>query len=452
MSRLNSLLRRLASPKDRELLDRNPALEVRLRILARIGLRFWWAYLGILVLLAMGTVSAGMDVYHRTEQPQFCGGCHEMGQNFDTWNVSRHKDITCADCHAQPGLLGWVKAKTAGLKQLRVHFTATNISGIRIESNQRTIISDNCSRCHAGLARLGERLGLGVSHRQHLEKGLACITCHTGAFTHPGNRKAAAGGAADGGTTVAEKPAAPKHETDAKGAFEAQFVEVAVCFQCHDGKTKQNDTVVFSAQDETKCLKCHPDAEQAAAHGARSRRGADRKPCLDCHELEKDNAHYQVPTDVGPMCAKCHEQEKHPSKLHQPYRSGECAECHRVMSPTYLFKFGPRPTNTLCIHCHDEIKAVLGAEPVGETDLTDFSDGTTDLHQKHAQELSKKSNDWCFDCHAPHGSDAPKALIRLREPLNAKTTGTFEKKDPGGACTSACHEKKGKLTYAGPGE
>jgi predicted CXXCH cytochrome family protein len=427
MTRFTSILRRLASPQDQQLLDQNPSRGTRFRVLGRVALRFWWAYLGLLFVVSIGTVSAGMDVYHRTESPQFCGACHEMGHNFDTWGESRHKAITCADCHAQPGLTGWVKAKAAGVKQLKVHFSSASISGIKIESSQRDTITANCKRCHGGVARVGERLGLGVSHRQHLDKGMDCVACHTGAFTHPKQLDKA-----DAGT--------PPNEGH---PLEARFVEVAQCFACHDGKTTQGSTTVFDARDESRCLKCHPDADHARAHGARDRKSAERKPCLDCHEHQEGEAHFQV-GKPGAICVKCHEKEQHAS-THSPYKKAECDECHRVMSPAYLFKVGPRPTEALCLDCHPDLDKLLKAEKPDPKKLSGFAKGEDDLHRGHATELREQiGGDWCLSCHAPHASDSERGLLRYRQEPDFRKPGVITLSDEGGTCSGGCHARKDK--------
>lgn len=444
MSRFTSILRRLASSQDKALLDQNPPLRTKLRVVGRIGLRFWWAYLVILFMLSLGTVSAGMDMYHRTESPQFCGACHEMGHNFDSWGESRHKAITCADCHAQTGALGWVKTKTAGLRQLKVHFTAASFGAIRMEENQRGTVDANCRRCHAGVARMGERLGLGVSHRQHLERGMDCIACHTGAFTHP-KRPTLDGGVAP----EPEEKSAPAQ----KEPSEAEFVEVAQCFECHDGQQKLTGVVAFDAKDETRCLKCHPDADHALAHGARTRdkERAERKPCLDCHEGGEGKAHFEM-GKPGKMCVKCHERQEFANR-HSPYKKGDCEECHRVMSPAYLFKTGPRPTNGQCLECHPDTQKLLETAKPTLKMLGGFTEGTEDLHRGHRVELQEQQGDgWCLACHAAHGSDFEVGLLAYRQEPDFLKPGVIElREEGGGTCRGGCHSRKEK-SWSGPPE
>lgn len=429
MSRFNRILRKLASPRDRELLDHSPPLATQLRIVGRVGLRFWWAYLILFVLLALSTVSAGMDVYHRTEQPQFCGACHEMSHNFQSWEQSRHKNITCADCHSQHSVLGWMRTKAAGLKQLRVHFTSTTISDIKLEKNQRGVISENCQRCHPGVARVRERLGLGVSHRQHLDKGVDCLTCHTGAFTHP----------------VPADKAEAKKEAAPPSALSSNLVDVGQCFRCHDGKSTLSGTVAFDSRNEGKCLECHPDAKHALAHGARRGESLTRRPCLDCHEAKEGQSHFQMAA-IGSLCEKCHPKQTGESE-HYPYRSGACQKCHKVMSPAYLYAGSPRPTSTLCLGCHKDTAASLVEENPEE--IGEFKQDNKNLHKLHSEKLASKEPGWCLECHAPHQSSASRALLRLR-PGSGKRPATFSLTEPaGGRCQGGCHDSA-EVAYSLP--
>ena len=117
MNRIDRIIGYLASPADRALLEQ-PNIARRLRVVARTALRYFWVYAILLVVSVAWVSAAGNVVYHKTESPEMCRGCHEMGVNFKTWANSRHHAIKCVDCHANPGLAGWVAAKTGGMVQL----------------------------------------------------------------------------------------------------------------------------------------------------------------------------------------------------------------------------------------------------------------------------------------------------------------------------------------------
>lgn len=58
----------------------------------------------------------------------FCTSCHEMRSLGNSWELSKHgpmnpKIHNCMKCHAQPGPIGFVKAKVNGLFSLVYHIT-----------------------------------------------------------------------------------------------------------------------------------------------------------------------------------------------------------------------------------------------------------------------------------------------------------------------------------------
>lgn len=424
MKRFDRLLYRLARPSDRTALRKRPSRIVRLRAIAGIALRFFWVYAALFVAGAVLTVSAGADIYHRTEVPKFCNACHEMGINFDTWRKSQHGGIKCIDCHARPGLSGWMAAKMAGTSQLIQHFTAKSIEDIHLMEKHQVIVSENCQRCHPGAERLNERRGLVISHKRHMEMKLLCVACHAGSIAHP------------------------EEEALAKG--KAGLVDIDQCFACHNGTSKVGETVAFNADSETSCANCHPDSKLAVEHGAGHPSTKTRKPCLSCHEKGDKQPHYTMDrSKQAQLCAKCHEPERELVSTHKPFAEGRCDECHRVMSPAHLFRAGPRPTEAFCLGCHEGMGSLLGAkEPATPSG---FADGSSDLHRAHADQIRADDDKWCLKCHAAHGSKATRAMVRLAPAEKGEEPGTFTATKTGGSCAGSCHGDD-SMEYARSGE
>jgi nitrate/TMAO reductase-like tetraheme cytochrome c subunit len=94
------------------------------RVLGKIPHPPWHSKRGVLVLLLLiggvGTVVGvgGMTAISFSETPGFCGMCHTMDPELKAYAMSPHKDVTCAECHINPGLAGFIKAKANGTKQL----------------------------------------------------------------------------------------------------------------------------------------------------------------------------------------------------------------------------------------------------------------------------------------------------------------------------------------------
>jgi nitrate/TMAO reductase-like tetraheme cytochrome c subunit len=83
----------------------------------------------ILALLLLGIGSAmtvgGVVAVQWTETSDFCGRCHTMGPELKAYAMSPHREVPCAECHVEPGIRGWVKAKINGTKQLFQVLTGT---------------------------------------------------------------------------------------------------------------------------------------------------------------------------------------------------------------------------------------------------------------------------------------------------------------------------------------
>ena len=60
-----------------------------------------------------------------TETADFCGRCHTMGPELKAYEMSPHREVACVECHTEPGIAGWVKAKVNGTKQLVEVLTGT---------------------------------------------------------------------------------------------------------------------------------------------------------------------------------------------------------------------------------------------------------------------------------------------------------------------------------------
>lgn len=266
-----------------------------------------------------------------------------------------------------------------------------------------------------------------MAHGRHQQLGIGCVACHSGNVAHPTEGEA----------------------TDPV----AGLVEVATCFKCHDGGHRYGDAVAFATSDERHCAKCHPDASFAQAHFEGDKSGKRHKPCLDCHQAGKDEAHYAMAkADLPKMCARCHEPTKDVASTHKPYKDGDCATCHQVMVPAFLFKVGPKADKAFCLSCHDGMALAL-APPATATTCTDCrpkavrmavqasltigDDGDLDLHRDHIDNIGDNPQ-VCRSCHAGHGGASARGLIRLRG--DDDEPGTHTATEGGGSCTGACHD------------
>ncbi len=74
----------------------------------------------LLVLSGIGGIAVftSVSLVHWTETADFCGRCHTMSPELQAYEAGPHKSVACAECHVEPGIMGWVKAKINGTKQL----------------------------------------------------------------------------------------------------------------------------------------------------------------------------------------------------------------------------------------------------------------------------------------------------------------------------------------------
>ena len=84
-----------------------------------------------------------------TETADFCGRCHTMAPELQAYEAGPHKSVDCAACHVEPGIIGWIKAKINGTKQLIDVVLGTYPTPIPPPDHaDMPSTSDTCERCH----------------------------------------------------------------------------------------------------------------------------------------------------------------------------------------------------------------------------------------------------------------------------------------------------------------
>jgi hypothetical protein len=207
-----------------------------------------------------------------------CSSCHQMGDHVETWQESSHKDVACTECHADPGVRGWVEMQL-GKVRMYTHRTDANQAQIATE-----VPNSRCIECHARQmpwvmqdlkpAKLDEQgepirpavkdlefLGATAGHDVHLtkENPLNCIDCHK---------------------AVAHGPA-PEKQLDRAATMHQ------VCLDCH-----AQEKVAVVVRNTVSCSACHLDMNKVAPDTHRSvtfrqehgkAATADVTACQQCH-------------------------------------------------------------------------------------------------------------------------------------------------------------------------
>jgi len=135
------------------------------RVLHKIPHPPWRSKRGILLIFlffsGFGAVATmgGVAAVGFSETPAFCGACHTMAPELKAYAISAHKDVTCAECHIEPGLAGFVKAKANGTKQLMDIITGQYPTPIPPPDHAKLpAVKDTCLKCHS-LERITENGG-----------------------------------------------------------------------------------------------------------------------------------------------------------------------------------------------------------------------------------------------------------------------------------------------------
>ncbi len=106
----------------------------------------------LLLVLSIGgfaSVYSAVSLIQWTETPDFCGRCHTMAPELQAFEAGYHKSLTCGDCHVEPGILGWVKAKINGTKQLIEVVIGAYPTPIPPATHaEMPSTADTCERCH----------------------------------------------------------------------------------------------------------------------------------------------------------------------------------------------------------------------------------------------------------------------------------------------------------------
>lgn len=240
-----------------------------------------WGAIGlaavVLVLLVLPVVSMLQPGYYRRYPA--------LGQRMDHWTTSTHSRISCAQCHLEPGVKGFVSFSARSIpafySQLLQGPSNTNL--LTAPSRQA------CQKCHTSYRTVAPSGDLLIPHKAHVETlNLDCAVCHKD-MVHSLNRRGFN---------------RPEMETCLK--------------QCHDGDKASNECIDCHTRKETPPT--HSKKDWLAVHGA----AAETENCGACHSWTPD------------FCAECH-AKRPPShvgnwkKDHAPHakvRGDGCLVCH----------------------------------------------------------------------------------------------------------------------------
>jgi len=263
----------------------------------------------IIIILAVIIVLIGL-VYGSikyTSTAKFCGSCKTtMGPVYKTWAASTHSSEKnpeikhhheCMACHSDPGLIGYIRAKSAGM--LSVYYQLSGDYHLPLKATK----SVDCSRsgCHPKTSEIKEEKVI-VKHPEHTElmaeiinEKFQCMPCHRGV--------------AHGG------PDDPLHRSTRPDHTVCSLChkEIKKCEQCHRNYQKLDLSAHCSRPE------CHAHLETIKEKKIKVNHPKHVKvmnsECKPCHLGHRKQGYARPGHKV---CSSCHDV------------SGDCTFCHKA--------------------------------------------------------------------------------------------------------------------------
>lgn len=273
-------------------------------------------------------------------QPESCILCHEMNPEYNTWNRSAHKRITCLACHTPVGgASSFIGEEWAALGEVVAHFTGDYPKIINSDSHvAKDMKSGVCERCHDMKTRRGIKTAteIKINHEEHLGLGMTCTACHN-RVTHsgasgypyfngmkmmqgcmrchqPGRQKRLSGRTAPAACGVCHRQPDFAQDVFGKGKIEAaDFERCRDCHRIRDPKLVTDYDAGKMGQKEVDCSDCH------GRHDKEFVLDPPLETCTDCHEDAADDV------ISGKMGFKDYKQ---PFKTADKVRCGLCHPSH----------------------------------------------------------------------------------------------------------------------------
>lgn len=286
---------------------------------------------GLLAILAVGSVLLYQTYEFVEHDNQFCLQCHLMRDPYERFAQSAHRELGCKACH-RPNI---IERSTMGLAQV-----IERPDEIRVHAH---VPNSVCAECHIEGDPEGWRhIANTAGHRIHLESddpvlsGFQCVECHsTGVHEFaPTDRTCGQAGCHETTSIQLGQMAditihcASCHEFTAPVAETALPAEVAAsmrpradeCMACHEMRLLLTDFPPDEPHDAV-CGACHNPHTQETPQEAVQTCGT-----AGCHERPADLTPLHRGLDVGVLedCIACH--EAHDFRI--PSAGTDCLACH----------------------------------------------------------------------------------------------------------------------------
>ncbi|MHC4508516.1 MAG: cytochrome c3 family protein [Planctomycetota bacterium] len=235
------------------------------------------------------------------------------------------------------------------------------------------------------------------------------------------------------------------------------------CVNCHDPHSSDLPDYVLD-EPAKLCVRCHAEIEQLIAESRIVHSPLNQQQqCENCHYAHSSMLPKLLRKSSLDICLTCHDREitlkdgrtvgdmvallKENPNHHGPIKQADCSSCHDPHASSHfsllrqaypeLF-YAPFDLNNykLCFNCHRS-ELVSSKNGVG---LTQFRDGELNLHYVHVNRESRGRT--CRACHAVHASKKHAHMSESVPYGQWQYKVSFELKDNGGSCGSACHKAR----------
>ncbi|MCC7147068.1 MAG: NapC/NirT family cytochrome c [Phycisphaeraceae bacterium] len=280
------------------------------RIPFRLTLRGW-----VQLLLVVWVVGGAMFAEY-SMQPDFCRSCHLMEPYYQAWHSSSHKNVSCVDCHFEPGWGKTLYGKWQASSQAAKFITGTYGSKPHAEVRDSSCLRSGCheKRLLEGKVewsvptQRGLEVKIHFDHAPHLGdlrrgKQLRCVSCHS--------------------QIVQGQHIVVTLDTcficHFKGMKRGRNEEVVGgCGSCH-GAPKGTIRLATGDYDHASFLERGVTCENCHAEAIRGDGDVPKQQCWSCHnqpwQIERygDSSfiHKTHVTDHKVECAHCHIQIQH---------------------------------------------------------------------------------------------------------------------------------------------
>lgn len=368
--------------------------------------RWGWC---LLAFVALGGAMGGFAEY--SMQPDFCRSCHLMEPYYQAWHQSTHKNVPCADCHFEPGLMNTIKGKWQASAQAVKFITETYGSKPHAEIRDASCMRSGCHERRVLEGKVdwevptqrGGKITIRFDHTPHINemrrgKQLRCVSCHsqivqgqhlvvtldTCFLCHMKGMEHGRNDTTLGGCNSCHE--APKEQIQlATGLFNhSDYINRGVtCENCHSEVVKGDGAVPRQV-----CWTCHNQTRQVSRYGEV---GFLHKAHVTKHKVECGACHLHIEHSLKPGS----KETDFAHGGHLGKNAGSCGNCHTQthLGPDSLYAGAggrgvpdmPSPmyrAQVDCIACHKERKRTEdAAQVVGQTfmaaqDTCDYCHGT----------------------------------------------------------------------------